>query len=348
MIESSVITGLPLFYLRQRALGQCIAFSEPSRQKDATWRRSIQADWGVTGRVTLREPTDWSMPSLMMMSVPFVSDNSRYRDTFDVSMCPYRDFHTGALPTELSDSVPTGRQMQDLSNINFWATRLSSCAYLPQRQERKILTQLTSDEAPELYDKLARSGFRRSHNWAYRPQCPGCIACVPVRVCCGRFRPTRSMTRTLRKNRDLQFHWCPPVATEEQFALFETYVGQRHQQGEMANMGWSEYRAMIEDAPVEVAVVEWRDQSGQLRAAMLVDRISDGLSAVYSFFDPSRHKDSLGIFMVLSLIDQCVEQGLDYVYLGYWIGESTKMAYKSRFRPLEAYGATGWKVLELE
>lgn len=234
------------------------------------------------------------------------------------------------------------RQRDESSETEFWATRLLPCPYLPDRQERKVLTQLQPPNGATLYDLLARNGFRRSHNWAYRPQCPGCVACVPVRVDVHGFIETRNMRRVRRRNADLTAVWQPPTATEEQFAMFSTYVQARHADGDMSDMTWDQYRSMIEDAPVRTGVVEWRDNEGRLRGAMLTDLLSDGASAVYSFFDPADAQRSPGTFMVLDAVTGCRSQGLAYLYLGYWVEGSPKMAYKSRFQPMEALGAAGW------
>lgn len=239
------------------------------------------------------------------------------------------------------------RQASDFSDVAFWATRLMPCPYLPDRQERKILTQLESPNAEDLYDLLARNGFRRSHNWAYRPQCPGCIACVPVRVVASEFRESRNMRRVRRLNAGLSSRWCEPKATEEQYALFSRYVAERHAGGDMSEMTWEEYRAMIEDAPVRTGVVEWRDASGVLRAALLTDRLRDGISAVYSFFDPDDSARSPGTFIVLDTLAGCRSRGVAYLYLGYWVHESRKMSYKARFQPMEALGTAGWAPIVL-
>ena len=238
------------------------------------------------------------------------------------------------------------RRPSELLNVEFWATNPTPCPYLEGRQERKILTKLKDDRAVPLYDLLALNGFRRSHGWAYRPDCEGCRACVPVRVVVAGFQPSRSQRRAWRRNGHLHATWRPPQATAEQYAVFSRYVSSRHDGGDMADMSWDDYRAMIEDAPVRSGVVEWRDPAGRLRAAMLVDRLGDGISAVYSFFEPEDASSSPGTFLVLDTIVQCKAQGLPYLYLGYWVAESRKMAYKSRFQPMEGLGMTGWYPLD--
>lgn len=150
------------------------------------------------------------------------------------------------------------------------------------------------------------------------------------------------MRRVRRKNTDLHAQWRPAEATQEQYALFRRYIDVRHQGGEMSEMSWEDYRSMIEDAPVRTSVVEWRGSDGQLVAGMLIDRLNDGVSAVYSFFEPDDRRRGLGTYLVLDAIAGCREEGLDYLYLGYWVAESPKMAYKIRFSPMEALGPTGW------
>jgi len=229
----------------------------------------------------------------------------------------------------------------------FLLTREAPCPYLPGKRERKLVTELTGPDAAENYDLLSRAGFRRSHAVAYRPACPGCQACIPVRVPVASFRPGRSLRRVARRNAGLSLSVRPANATMEQFALFSRYLAYRHGDGEMAGMGFADYRAMVEDTPIDSGLFELRDADGALVAGCLVDRSTDGLSAVYSFFEPDRTADSLGSFIVLRLIDEARRRALPYVYLGYYIAESRKMAYKTRFRPLEAFGPEGWAVLPL-
>ena len=224
----------------------------------------------------------------------------------------------------------------------FLLTREASCPYLPGRRERKLVTELAGPDASENYDLLSRAGFRRSHAVAYRPACQGCQECVPVRVLVDEFQSGRSLRRVARRNAVLKSTVRPAQATSEQFALFTRYLGWRHGDGEMAGMGFADYRSMIDDTPIDSGLLEFRDDADALVACCLVDRSSDGLSAVYSFFDPDRAADSLGSFIVLRLIEEARRRGLPYVYLGYWIAASRKMAYKTRFRPLEALGPEGW------
>ena len=216
------------------------------------------------------------------------------------------------------------------------------CPYLPGRTEQNVFTELAGVDGVALYDILTHAGFRRSHNIAYRPTCPGCNACVSVRVVTGAFRASRSQRRVRSINADLRAGDRPAAASEEHYKLFAQYVTSRHNDGEMAAMGFVDYAAMVEESPLSTYVAEYRDPDGTLAAACLTDRLSDGLSAVYSYFDTDRDERSLGTYMVLRLIERCRELGLPYLYLGYWIAGGRKMSYKTRFRPLEALGADGW------
>lgn len=221
------------------------------------------------------------------------------------------------------------------------------CPYLAGKQERKLVTRITGRNSAQLYSLLSRAGFRRSHGIAYRPACSGCSACVPVRVAVEPFDMSRSLARVARANADLHTEETPAVASTEQFALFNRYIGSRHGDGEMAEMTFADYKNMIELVPLDTRMTEFRNSDGTLVAACLVDWLDDGPSAVYSFFEPELQSPSLGTFMVLWLIDMARQRGLPYVYLGYWIADSRKMAYKARFRPLEALTPHGWQQLPL-
>ena len=227
----------------------------------------------------------------------------------------------------------------------FMVTSELPCPYLPGRFERKLVTELTGAGAQDHYELLSRAGFRRSHSIAYRPACTGCSACVPVRIVVAEFQLAGSLARIRRRNGDLGLSITLPRATREQYALFGQYLDHRHGDGEMAGMDFRDYRAMVEDTAVDSRMLELRDASDTLLAACLADWSSDGVSAVYSFFAPEEARRSLGSEMILRLIDVARNEKLPYVYLGYWIQNSRKMAYKSRFRPLEAFGPKGWQRL---
>jgi arginine-tRNA-protein transferase len=224
----------------------------------------------------------------------------------------------------------------------FYTTAPLPCPYLPGRTERKIVTELSGTEAEALHERLSRAGFRRSHNIAYAPVCPGCQACVPIRVVSEDFTPDRTQRRILRANADLTVSEMPARATAEQFTLFQRYQKNRHADGDMAAMGYYDYRAMIEDTPISTGILEFRDAQDRLLGACLTDWLADGLSAVYSFFDTDEDKRSLGTFAVLWLIGRARSLGLPYVYLGYWVPESRKMAYKARFKPSEILISGAW------
>jgi len=231
---------------------------------------------------------------------------------------------------------------------HFYRTAALPCPYIPGQVERKLITELAGPEAMDFYNALSRAGFRRSHHLAYRPACAQCQACVPVRIPVGEFAPSRSLRRIQKSNADLAIRVARPQATFEQFRLFARYQRLRHADSDMASMTFGDFRAMMEDSPVASRVIELRDAAGAFLGACLVDVLDDGLSAVYSFFDPEQRRRSLGTLLVLALVEATRRRGLPYAYLGYWIAESRKMAYKARFRPLEGLGAAGWRRLALE
>jgi len=222
------------------------------------------------------------------------------------------------------------------------------CPYLPGRLETKLLTEISGGRARADYDTLSLAGFRRSHRFAYRPACANCNACVPVRVVVSEFTPGKSLRRIRRVNADLAVEMRPARASNEQCALFRRYIVSRHGDGEMAGMNEQEYFSMVESSDVDTRLAEFRDRDGQLVAVCLVDWLADGPSAVYSFFDPDEARRSLGTYVVLWLIEAAQRQAAAHVYLGYWIERSRKMAYKTRFQPLEGFGPDGWKPLPQE
>lgn len=243
---------------------------------------------------------------------------------------------------------------QSLQFPRFYVTAPSPCPYVEGREERKVFTELAGDDAEALNEALSRVGFRRSQSVAYRPACEGCAACISVRVVAPEFAPNRSMRRTLRRNSHLTGQVASPWITEEQFDLLKVYLESRHAAGGMADMDIYEFAEMVENSPVQTMVIEYREPNGQpestrpgrLVGCALTDVMSDGLSMVYSFFDPALSRQSLGTYMILDHIDRVRSMGLRHVYLGYWIQGSAKMAYKAAFRPLERLGPEGWYVFD--
>jgi leucyl-tRNA---protein transferase len=234
----------------------------------------------------------------------------------------------------------------------FYLTAPSPCPYLAGKEERKVFTHLVGERAGELNDLLTHGGFRRSQSIAYRPACDACRACVSVRVIVDEFRPTRSMRRIAERNADVIGEMRAGIPTSEQYSVFRGYLDARHRDGGMADMTVLDYAMMVEDSHVETRIVEYRrrgpDSSingrgrGQLLAVGLSDVLSDGLSMVYSFFDPDEGARSLGTFMILDHIARARRMGLTYVYLGYWVRGSKKMDYKGRFLPQERLAPNGW------
>ena len=238
----------------------------------------------------------------------------------------------------------------------FYLTSPSPCPYLPGREERKVFTHLVGRRAIALNDALTASGFRRSQTIAYRPACEDCSACVSVRVLVDEFSFTRNMRRVLEANSDLVGAPLAARPTSEQYSLFRGYLDSRHSAGGMADMNVLDYTMMIEDSHVETRLVEYRRRgpdtaingrgTGPLLAVCLTDVLTDGLSMVYSFYDHEHAERSLGTFMILEHIERARRLGLPYLYLGYWVEGSRKMAYKARYLPQERLGMDGWARVE--
>ena len=233
----------------------------------------------------------------------------------------------------------------------FFLTPGGPCPYLPDRVERKVFARLSGSLARPLNEALTHSGFRRSQMIAYRPACDGCNACVSVRIVVDGFQLSRSHKRILKRNDDLLRQEVAAQATREQFALLRTYLDSRHAGGGMSDMGLFDYVAMVEETPVDTQIVEYRTAQddgtpGTLMGCALTDVLGDGLSMVYSFYHPGEDGRSLGTQMILDHVEAARARGLPYVYLGYWVRDSEKMDYKSRFQPLDALGPEGWARLE--
>jgi arginyl-tRNA--protein-N-Asp/Glu arginylyltransferase len=234
----------------------------------------------------------------------------------------------------------------------FYLTSPSPCPYLPGKEERKVFTHLVGRRAVALNNALTESGFRRSQTIAYRPACENCRACVSVRVLVDEFQISRNMRRVLDANSDLVGESLPARPSSEQYSLFRHYLDSRHADGGMADMNVLDYTMMIEDSHVESRVIEYRRRgpdtaingrgAGRLYSMCLTDVLADGLSMVYSFYDPDEVDRSLGTFMILDHIARAKKLGLPHLYLGYWVEGSRKMGYKARFTPQERLGLDGW------
>jgi arginyl-tRNA--protein-N-Asp/Glu arginylyltransferase len=231
--------------------------------------------------------------------------------------------------------------------LRFFLTAPSPCPYLPGREERKVFAHLPLSDGPGVNDALTQVGFRRSQNIAYRPACEACDACISARIPAADYPFSRSQRRVLKDNDDLSRHLVEAEATMEQFDLLRRYLMARHAQGGMADMTWPDYVAMVEDTAVRTHLIEYRlppnDRGpGDLVACVLVDILGDGLSLVYSFYDPLMAKRSLGSFVILDHVVQARLAELAYVYLGYWVPGSPKMDYKANYRPIEVLRPGGW------
>ena len=230
----------------------------------------------------------------------------------------------------------------------FYVTAPQPCPYLEGRMERKLFTALQGDHAQRLNDSLSKQGFRRSQNVLYRPSCAECSACLSARIRVADFEPSRTHKRVMKATSHLRRNATSPWATEDQFALFRRYLDARHADGGMADMDVFEFAAMIEETPIKSRVIEYTRPAGPgergrpLACVSLTDVFDDGLSMVYSFYDPALQDLSLGTFAILDHVEIAREAGLPFVYLGYWVPGSRKMGYKANFSALEIYKGGAW------
>lgn len=231
----------------------------------------------------------------------------------------------------------------------FFVTSPAPCPYLPGKSERKVFTELKGPNADDLNDALGRIGFRRSQTVAYRPSCIDCQACVSVRVVADAFQPSSAQKRSIKHHSDLVVTTCKPWSTPEQFELLQRYLSVRHPGGGMATMDEMDFADMVEHTPVKSFVMEYREpdeggRPGKLVGACLTDQQGDGLSMIYSFYDPHHEtRAGLGNYIILDHILRATRMGLPYVYLGYWVEGAARMQYKVRYRPLERLGRDGWE-----
>lgn len=242
---------------------------------------------------------------------------------------------------------------QTPENTSFYLTAESDCPYLEGQVERKLFTHLSGRRATRLHHSLSDHGFRRSQNLIYRPACDHCSACQSARIVIDGFTPSSRHRRTLKRNNDITGTELPPTATRDQYDLFMAYLNARHAGGGMTQMSYVDYEFMVEDTPVDSMTIEYRltqedGSAGTLVGVALSDVMQEGLSMVYSFFDPDLGSRGLGNFMILDHIRRVRAKELKYVYLGYWVKGSPKMAYKMNFQPLEVQAEPlGWLPLHL-
>jgi leucyl-tRNA---protein transferase len=225
--------------------------------------------------------------------------------------------------------------------MTLYRTGEHPCGYYAERIARDLVLDPRDPALPSAYPSALVQGFRRSGGHVYRPNCPACKACVPVRMYVRDFRPDRSQRRCLRDNIDVIDRMTPPLRTRETFALYQRYLHARHGDGPMADTDEEDFDRFISSDWSPTHFLQLR-LGERLLGVAVTDAIPDALSAVYTFFDPDEHARSLGTLAILRQIALAQRTGRDYLYLGYWIDGHPKMHYKARFRPLQVLGKSGW------
>ncbi|MDP3540353.1 MAG: arginyltransferase [Azonexus sp.] len=230
------------------------------------------------------------------------------------------------------------------SLLQFYATSPYPCSYLPERQARSQVATPAHLIGSEIYSSLVRAGFRRSGIFTYRPHCDDCRACTPVRLPVEELQPNRSQRRAGKKHAHLLERELPLTFDDTHYALYNRYQQARHPGGGMDEDSHDQYAQFLLQSRVDTRLIEF-SEDGIVRMVSLIDVLDDGLSSVYTFYDPDIRSASFGAYNILWQAQQCRAIGLPYLYLGYWIAESRKMAYKKYFQPIEGLIDGQWQRL---
>ena len=232
--------------------------------------------------------------------------------------------------------------MTDLSELNFFITHPHDCSYLPEEESTTVFVDPSAELNQALYSQLSNLGFRRSGRHVYRPKCELCHACIPIRIPTASFQPSRSQMRCLKKNLDLSFSIAESIKGDEFYQLYERYINLRHGDGDMYPATREQYEGFLTKEWGITQYMVVRDSNQKLISVAVVDVLSNGLSAIYTFFDPDEEKRSLGVFGILSQIQWAQQLQLPYVFLGYWIKACQKMSYKCQYKPYQLFQNNQW------
>ncbi|WP_415891583.1 arginyltransferase [Neptuniibacter sp. PT8_73] len=238
--------------------------------------------------------------------------------------------------------------MTNLRTLHFYATPEHDCSYLENKTAKTLFVDPHADIDQYTYGQLSDLGFRRSGKHIYRPHCDGCNACISVRIPLAIFQLKKSQKRIINKNKDLTVTAKPAQFTEEYYTLYSRYINERHQDGDMYPPSLDQFNSFLVEAEEHTEFLEFRDGDSNLLAVSVIDRLQKGLSAIYTFYDPSFPKRSLGTYCILWQLQYCLEEGLNYLYLGYWVKECRKMSYKVAFQPFELLIDGYWTLVKPE
>ncbi|MCP4595317.1 arginyltransferase [Neptuniibacter sp.] len=238
--------------------------------------------------------------------------------------------------------------MTNLRTLHFYATPEHDCSYLPDKTAKTLFVDPHAEISQSAYSQLSDMGFRRSGKHIYRPHCEDCQACISVRIPLAIYKMSKSQKRVMSKNKDLTVKRCKPCFTQEYYTLYSRYINERHQDGDMYPPSLDQFTSFLVEGEEQTYFFEFRDQNDQLVAVSVVDMLDQGLSAIYTFYDPSLDKRSLGTFCILWQIKYSIEQGYQYLYLGYWVKSCRKMSYKIAFKPFELLIDGHWTLIQTD